>query len=158
MSLIYRISLLRPRRLGWTLITQEVHSQGSWSQISKNQVPCNLWKNRLSHISTENIGDCHHISEKSNKIMVKFSKRKDYQQVLLVKNDLRSLNIKENCPSEGNKIFVNRSLCICFRILLSQSKKLKSIGKIYRFDMQTINSYLSKCKCTSKILFSILIV
>ena len=69
------------------------------------------------HISTKNIEDRHRLSKKSGKVVVKFSKRKNCQQALRVKKDLRHLNIDELEFYEGKKIFISRILCSHFRVL-----------------------------------------
>ena len=45
-------------------------------------------------INPHNIDDCHGLSKKSNSAIIKFSRRKDCQHVLLVKKDRRNLNLE----------------------------------------------------------------
>ena len=65
---------------------------------------------------------------------MKFSRRKDCQNVLNAKEELRKLDIKEIGFPEDNPIFVNESLCTYYRALWSKAKRLhylKRISSIY---------------------------
>ena len=84
-------------------------------------------------VQKENIEACHRMGKKNDRTIVKFSKRKDCQQILSVKKDLKNLSMEDlNLPAD-TKIFVNQSLCPYYRILWSKSKKLHSLGKIFNF-------------------------
>ena len=61
-------------------------------------------------IEGNNIETCHRISKKNERIIVKFSRRKDCQNVLNAKKELKKLDMKEIGFSEDNPIFVNQSL------------------------------------------------
>ena len=39
-----------------------------------------------------------------------------------------------NLPGQ-NKLFINRSLCPCYKVLWSKSKKLHSLGKVFSFHI-----------------------
>ena len=76
---------------------------------------------------------CHRISKKSSTVIVKFTKRKDCQQIWSVKRDLQKIKMEDvNLPGQ-NKLFINRSLCPYYKVLWSKSKKLHSLGKIFSF-------------------------
>ena len=84
-------------------------------------------------IPSERIEACHRISKKSSTVIVKFTKRKDCQQVWSVKKDLQKIKMEDvNLPGQ-NKLFINRSLCPYYKVLWSKSKKLHSLGKIFSF-------------------------
>ena len=89
-------------------------------------------------VEGNNIQACHRISKKKNnriieRIIVKFSRRKDCQDVLNWKKELRKLDMKEIGFPEGNPIFVNQSLCTYYRVLWSKAKRLHSLKRICSF-------------------------
>ena len=53
-------------------------------------------------ISPERIEACHRISENSSTVIVKFTKRKDYQQVWSVTRDLQKIKMKDVNPLSAN--------------------------------------------------------
>ena len=57
-------------------------------------------------ISSDNIEACHRV-ERHNNVIIKFSKRKDCQQIFSVKKDLIKLDMKEVYLPEGTQIFLN---------------------------------------------------
>ena len=68
-------------------------------------------------IPSERIEACHRISKKSSTVIVKFTKRKDCQQVWSVKKDLQKIKMEDvNLPGQ-NKLFINRSLCPYYKVL-----------------------------------------
>ena len=68
-------------------------------------------------IPSERIEACHRISKKSSTVIVKFTKRKDCQQVWSVKKDLQKIKMEDvNLPGQ-NKLFINRSLCSYYKVL-----------------------------------------
>ena len=83
-------------------------------------------------IKSENIEACHRVGRQNN-IIIKFSRRKDCQQIYSVKKDLSKLDMKEVDLPEGTQIYVNQSLCPYYKSLWSKSKKLRSLGKIHSF-------------------------
>ena len=85
------------------------------------------------NISPDNIESCYRISKKSDTVIVKFSRRKDCQQVWQVKKDLQKMKMEDfDLPGSG-KLFINRSLCPYYKVLWSKSKKLQNLGKIHSF-------------------------
>ena len=66
-------------------------------------------------------------------VIVKFSRRKDCQQLLAVKKDLRKLKMEDVGLPGQNKLFINKNLCPYYKVLWSKSKKLHSLGKINSF-------------------------
>ena len=92
-----------------------------------NKVGCN--------IISDNVEACHRISSKNDRVIIKFSRRKDCQQVLSVKKGLKNLNMIDVGLPENTRLFVNQSLCSYYRVLWSKSKKLLSMGKINDFHI-----------------------
>ena len=84
-------------------------------------------------IPPERIVACHRISKKSSTVIVKFTRRKDCQQVWRIKKDLHKIKMEDVHLLGQNKLFINRSLCPCYKVLWSKSKKLHSLGKIFSF-------------------------
>ena len=76
------------------------------------------------------INDCHCLGRNNDKVIVKFTRRKDCKQVLQVKKDLKDLNTNDLDLPRDRKIFVSQSLCPYYRILWSKSKRLHSMGII----------------------------
>ena len=79
-----------------------------------------------------NIQACHCISKKNDRVIVKFSRRKDFQQVLSVKKKFQKLKMEDIGLTGDNKVFINHSLCPYYRVLWSKSKVLLNMGKINR--------------------------
>ena len=86
-----------------------------------------------SNISSESVEACHRISRSNDRVIIKFSRRKDCQQVLSVKKDLKNLNMADVGLPDNTRLFVNPSLCSYYKVLWSKSKKLLSMGKINNF-------------------------
>ena len=68
-------------------------------------------------VDSDNIEDWHRLSRKRDNVILKFSRRKDCQHVFRVKRDLRNLNMEDLGFYGENKIYINRSLCQCYRML-----------------------------------------
>ena len=81
----------------------------------------------------ENVEACHRIGKNNDRVIIKFSKRKECLQVLSVKKDLKNLDMVDIGLPENCKVFVNQSLCPYYKLLWSKSKKLHSMGKIHNF-------------------------
>ena len=64
---------------------------------------------------------------------MKFSRRKDYQNVHNATKEFRKLDMKEIGFPEDNPIFVNQSLCTYYRVLWSKAKRLHSFKRISSF-------------------------
>ena len=69
----------------------------------------------------------------NDRIILKFLRRKDCDQVLSVKRDLRKVKLKDIGLRGNNSIFINPSLCPYYRMLWSKSKRLLDLGKINNF-------------------------
>ena len=83
------------------------------------KLSCNIYSNYIEA--------CHRISKKSATVIDKFSRRKDCQQVLAVKKDLRKIKMEDVGLSGQNNCFINKNLCPYYKVLWSKSKKLHSL-------------------------------
>ena len=84
------------------------------------------------NIDSSNIEECHCITKRNDRVIVKFSRQKDCQQVLSVKKNLQKLKMEDIGLTGDNKVFINHSLCPYYRVLWSKSKVLLNMGKINR--------------------------
>ena len=84
------------------------------------------------NIDSSNIEVCHRISKKNDRVIAKFSRRKDCQRVLSVKKNLQKLRMEDLGLTGDNKAFLNPSLRPYYRVLWSKSKVLLNMGKINR--------------------------
>ena len=81
---------------------------------------CSVFKKIGVDVSFDNIEACHPLkSDNKNKIIVKFSKRKDCQAVLENKKKLKNLSNEELGVETNSKVFVNESLCKYYKLLWS---------------------------------------
>ena len=83
------------------------------------------------NILTECIDAGHRISKKNPTIIVKFSQRKDCQQVWDAKRNLRKIKMADIDLPGQNKLFINKNLCPYYKVIWAKSKKLHSLGKIH---------------------------
>ena len=93
----------------------------------------NIFEKLGYNIPSNHIEACHGVSKKSVTVIVKFSRRKDCQQVLAVKKVLRKIKMEDVGLPGQNKLFINKNLCPYYKVLWSKSKKLHSLGKINSF-------------------------
>ena len=84
-------------------------------------------------ILSRNIEACHRLTN-NVRVIVKFLRRKDCNQVLSVKRDIRKIKLKDIGLRGSNSIFINPSLCPYFKMLWSKSKRLLDLGKINHFN------------------------
>ena len=76
---------------------------------------------------------CHRVGSQGRTI-VKFSHRKDCQQLMKVKKDLSKLN-STDIDLGNTKIFINQSLCPYYELLWSKSKRLHAMKQIHRYNV-----------------------
>ena len=76
---------------------------------------------------------CHRLAKNNNRVIVKFTTRKDWKQVPQVREVLKDLNADDLNLPRGTKIFVNQSLRPYYCLLWSKIKHLQSVGKINSF-------------------------
>ena len=77
------------------------------------------------------------------------SRRKDYEQVIRVKKDLKDLNTTDLDFPEGTQLFINSTLCPYYRVLWNKYKKLwinkkKNIFCIKNMSKEALHDYFSK--------------
>ena len=70
-----------------------------------------IFKKLGCNIPSNRIEACHRVSKKSATVIVTFSRRKDSQQVLAVKKDLRKVEMEDVDLPGQNKHFINKKLC-----------------------------------------------
>ena len=92
-------------------------------------IPCSLDDNILEEkviqvfekvgcsIDSSNIEACHRITKKNDRVIVKFSRRKDCQRVLSFKKNLQKLKMENTGLTGDNEVFINHSLCPYYRVL-----------------------------------------
>ena len=85
-----------------------------------------------SEMLSRDIGACHRLT-KNDRVIVKFLRRKDCDQVLSAKRDLQKIKLEDIGLRGSNSIFINPSLCPYYRMLWSKSKRLLDLGKINNF-------------------------
>ena len=104
------------------------------SSVYQNQLEgsvCKTFEKLNCNIVTDNL-DCHRW--KCNRVIVKFSKRKDCKQALSVKKDLKNIDIDWSWLwglYEWFDLYHQKLLCSYYKMLWSWSKKLPNMGIIY---------------------------
>ena len=91
-----------------------------------------VFKKVDSNIDFSNTEACHRITKRNDGVIERFSRRKDCQRVLSVKNSLEKLKMVDTGLTGDKKVFINHSLCPCYRVLWSKSKVLLIMEKIDR--------------------------
>ena len=66
-------------------------------------------------------------------IIIKFGKKKFSEEVLNVRKDLTKLSMEDLQLTGQGKLYINQSLCPYYRGLLSKSKSLHRMGKIFSY-------------------------
>ena len=84
-------------------------------------------------INPNNIEACHRIKKDSDRTIVKFNKRKDCQQVMRVKKDLKNMTFTDIDLPVGTTLYLNESLCSYYRWLWSNCKKLRNVNIMHSF-------------------------
>ena len=94
-----------------------------------------IFKKIGSEVSPRDIEACHRLKKDNDRVIVKFSRRKDCEQIMSVKKDLKHLKMQEVGLPGNRSIFVNTSLFLCpyYRMLWSKCKRLHDLGKISNF-------------------------
>ena len=86
-------------------------------------------------VNTDLVEDCHRIPSKGSpkKVILKLSRRKDSRRVLLNKKKLKQLKPESlNLPASV-KIYINESLCPCYKKLWTKCRKLWDAKQILSF-------------------------
>ena len=85
------------------------------------------------NISGDKIEACHQLDENSEKTIVKFSSRKDCEHKVGAKKDLKDLATTDLDLPARTKLYINDSLCLYYRVLWNEIKKLWSKKKIFSY-------------------------
>ena len=92
-----------------------------------------IFKKIGSEVSPRDIEACHRLKKDNDRVIVKFSRRKDCEQIMFIKKDLKHLKMQEFGLPGNLSIFINTSLCPYYRKLWSKCKRLHALGKISNF-------------------------
>ena len=103
------------------------------------QKVCDIIQEIGVDICDRDIQACHRLKDKDQTI-VKFNSRKDCLRILMVKRQLKGLDLSGVELSEGTKIFINESLCPYYRGIWNKCKKLRAKQKVYQY--YTINGLI----------------
>ena len=93
---------------------------------------CKVFNSIGFDIGEDRIEACHRLT-KSDRTIVKYSRRKDCEHLMRIKKELKDLNPRNLSFLEGTKIYVNDSLCPYYRGLWNECKKLRNNKKIYLY-------------------------
>ena len=86
-----------------------------------------------SEVSPRDIEACHRLKKDNDRVVVKFSRRKDCEQIMSMKKDLKHLKMQEVGLLGNHSILINTGLCSYYRILWSKCKRLHDLGKTSNF-------------------------
>ena len=106
------------------------------SSIADDQLEntiCRVLQHIGANITNEKIESCHRLNKNADRTIVKFLRRKDCEQVMRVKSELKKLKPADLDLSVGTKLYINESLCPYYRGLWNQCKKLWNRRKLFSF-------------------------
>ena len=89
------------------------------------------------NISGDKIEACHRLGKNSDRTIVKFPSRKDFEHATRVKNYLKDLDTTDLDLPAGRKLYINDSLCAYYRELWNEVKKLWNKEKIFSYFTAT---------------------
>ena len=95
-----------------------------------------IFKKIGSEVSPRDIEACHRLKKDNDRVIVKFSRRKDCEQIMSVKKDLKHLKMQEVGLPGNRSVFINTSLCPYYHMLWSKCKRLHDLGKNERFKIK----------------------
>ena len=91
-------------------------------------------------VDPENVEDCHWVkTQRSKKVIIKLSRRKDANKIRSEKKKLKGKNLTSlgiNAP-----VYINDSLCIYYKKLWAKRKKLHNNKSIYAFWFHKTKSF-----------------
>ena len=87
-------------------------------------IVCRILHHIGVNISGDKIEACHRLGKNSDRTIVKFSSRKDCEHTMRVQKDLKNLDATDLDLPAGTKLYINDSLCPCYRGLWNEAKKL----------------------------------
>ena len=77
-------------------------------------------------LSPQDLEEFHRLRKNGDRVIVKISRRKDCEQIMSVKKDLKKVKMQDIGLSGNQSIFRNASLCPYYRMLWSKSKRFMS--------------------------------
>ena len=105
----------------------------SIEQIDLEKTVLNVFDKIDAPVDPQNIEACHRLKSddngRSNKVIVKFSKRRDMVRVMNKKKSLKNANLYGAGLPASTSLFINPSLCSYYKYLWSKCKALWS-GKL----------------------------
>ena len=96
-------------------------------------------------LSPRDLEASHRLKKNSDRVIVKFSRRKDCEQIMSVKKDLKKVKMQVIGLTGNQSMFINTSLYPYYRMLWSKCKRLHELGNIANFY---ISSSTIKVKIT----------
>ena len=100
----------------------------SIEQIDLDRTVLNAFDKTDSPVDPKNIEACHRLKSddngQSNKVIVKFSKRKDMVRVMNKKKSLKNADLDSTGLPSSTLLFINPSLCSYYKYLWSKCKAL----------------------------------
>ena len=90
------------------------------SSIADDQLEntvCKVLPHIGANITDGKIESCHRLNKSTDRTIVKFLRRKDYDQVMRVKSELKTLKPADLDVPEGTKLCINESLCPYYRAI-----------------------------------------
>ena len=109
-----------------------VRIPASGSHDSLKDKVLNVFDKMGCHIQKENVEACHRISKHNDRTIMKLTRRKDCQQVLPVKRDLRNLSVEDVGFPGDTRIQTNLLIKACAHKTKSNplaNQKVRSITK-----------------------------
>ena len=105
----------------------------SIEQIDLERTLLNVFDKIDAPVDPQNIEACHRLKSddngRSNKVIAKFSKRKDMVRIMNKKKSLKNANLDGTGLPPSTSLFINPSLCSYYKYLWSKCKALWS-GKL----------------------------
>ena len=105
-----------------------------------------IFKKIGSEVSPRDIEACHRLKKDNDRVIVKFSRRKDCEQIMSVKKDLKHLKMQEVGLPGNRSIFINTSLCPYYHTLWSKCKRLHDLDKMSNFYILVVQLRLKYLK------------
>ena len=84
-------------------------------------------------LSPRDFEACHRLRKNSHRVIVKFSRRKDCEQIMPVKKDVKIVKMQDIGFSGNQSIYINTSLYPYYRMVWSKCKRLQELGNITNF-------------------------
>ena len=96
---------------------------------------CRVLQHMGANITDEKIESCHWRNKNTDRSIVKLLRRKDCDQVMRVKSELKKLKLADLDLSVETKLYINEILCSYYRGLWNQSSDLNELhGKLVSYS------------------------